>query len=572
MLHISGHVRLDHGTYPAAPPSEQHVTAEQCHIRQPWGSVTIRTDAGHRITHYRNRIAVHDGRLTSEALRGQVAGNGAFLILEYPDGPDAPFIIHTDRLGTIPVYYGRRNARLSFASRLPVLLEAGFDSPDPIGAVQMMLCGYPLGSRSLLEGVSLAPPASELRIHPSGSVTAERYWRPEPNPDDGPVAPKLADELLDRLQAAQHRATPDGQELAIPITGGLDSRINLALCGDRLAAAFLFHIGLPGDPEGPIARRIASVLGLPMAELKLKPDIIGAGWERFAEAETGELSPEQLWLGGVGAFVHRNAPGRTLLDGYLQDALFNPRMVTEQVQEQRDTAIWLARRRWEAVGKSNGDPLLAQVLGSIDTAFGVSGAPSPLAASQRFYLENRSRRFVFGAARLAQNHIAVATPALDSELMDYALALPWSARRNGPLYRALILRLAPELGEIAYDKTGRPLKHGLRVTRRRRLAKALYRGLDRFWPSRPLLRTAPSPMRLLLDGQETLARIRDLLNRSEWVAALVGTAGSDVLERFLERKRPDPGMPLVALLTLAQLEQCRLSVSRADASVVRSSG
>lgn len=571
MLHIAGHVHLN-GTAIDAPPSEQQVTAERCHIRQPWGSVTIRTDASHRITHYRNRIAVHDGRLTGEALRGQVAGNGAFLILEYPDGPDAPLIIHMDRLGTIPVYYGRRNGRVSFASRLPVLLEAGFDSPDPIGATQMMLCGYPLGSRSLLEGVSLAPPASKLRIQPNGSVTAERYWRAVPNPDDGPVAPELADELLDRLQAAHRRAIPDGRDLAMPITGGLDSRINLALCGDRLSTAFLFHIGLPGDPEGPIARRIASVLGLSMAELKLKPDTLSVTWERFAEGETGELSPEQLWLGGVGSFVHRSAPGRTLLDGYLQDALLNPRMVTEQAQEQRETAIWLARRRWEAVGKDNGDPLLAQALGSIDAAFGLPGAPSPLASSQRFYFENRSRRFVFGAARLAQNHIAVATPALDSGLMDYALALPWSARRHGPLYRALIIRLAPSLGEVAYDKTGRPLKQGLRVTRRRHLAKTLYRGLDRLWPSRPLLRTAPSPMRLLLGGRETIARVRTLLNRSEWVAALAGTSGCDVLERFLERRRPDPGMPLVALLTLAQLEQCRSFEPSSGASAVLSSG
>lgn len=562
MLQISGFVHLDRDVCVALPPSEQHVTTDQCHIRQFWGSVTIRTDASHRISSHGNRIAVHDGRLSGKALQGKAAGNGAFLILEYPDGPRAPFVIHTDRLGTIPVYYGRRHGQLIFASRLPVLIEAGFDSPDPIGAVQMMLCGYPLGSRSLLEGVSLAPPASELRIHPSGSVTTERYWRPMPNPDEGPVPAELADELLDRFKAAHHRAIPDGNGLAIPVTGGLDSRINLALRGDRLSSAFLFHIGLPGDPEGPIARHIASVLGLSMTELKLKPETLGAEWGRFAEAETGELSAEQIWLGSVGAFVHHNAPGRTLLDGYLQDALLNPRLVTERAQEQRDNAIRLARLRWGAIGKSSDDPLLAQVLDSIDAAFGLSSAPSSLASSQRFYLENRSRRFVFGAARLAQNHIAVATPALDSELMDYALALPWSARRNGPLYRALIIRLAPDLAEIAYDKTGRPLKHGLRVTRRRHLAKSLYRGLDRFWPTRPLLRPAPSPMRLLLGGRETAARVSDLLNESEWVATLIGTASGDMLNRFLERKRPDPGMPLLALMTLAQLEHCRSSVSR----------
>lgn len=564
MLHISGHASLDRYVSPNVTADVWEVNSDRCHLEQPWGSLTIRSDASYSVTSAASCIAIHDGRLSQEAILGRTEGNGSYIIFSCPEGPGEPFAVLTDRLGTIPLYYGEQHRRFVFASRLPTLMAAGFDQLDPTGASQMMLCGQPLGERTLLKGVHLLPPAAEVRLFAGSRASVRRYWLPVPNPEHAPPPHGAADDLLARLRAAHDRALPDGRALAMPVTGGLDSRLNLALHRDRLPSSILFHINLPRDPEGPIARRIARALDRPMVELNLDPARLAAELDHLASRETGEVSSAQLWLAGVGEFVSREAPSHTILDGYLQDALLNPRIATEHAREQLTDTLRMARNCWQLLGRPVQDPLLTEVLEEIDAAFGLEGADSALAASQRYYLDNRSRRFVRSTVRLAQNHVPVATPALDTELIDFAMALPWSTRQGGPLYRGLILRLAPDLAEVPYDKTGRPLKDGIRPTLRRRLSRSFYGRMNRRWPTRPVLRSPPSPVQLLLDSPQTIAHAKRLLDHSLWAQELTGSTmpGRKLLPAY-------PGDPriellLAALLSISGLERHRARQSLAE--------
>lgn len=520
--------------------------------RSAAGEVSIRCDRGYELAAFPSGIVVHDGRISDwhdEPLRW----NGSFLALAWPRPPAAGLTAFTDRLGTVPLYVGRVGQRTCFASRLTDLGREGFVRPDFTGAWQLALLGQPLWERTLLEGVALQPPAARIRLRPGAPTEHGAWWQPAANPDDGAAAAGAVEDLIGLLRAAHRGCLGPDPRLLLPVTGGLDSRINLALHRDALPGAEIFHIARVGAREGAIATRTARALGKPLAVLRERAAITRLD-EIDPARETGELDLAQWWIEAAHATLGARFPGAVVVDGYMQDVLFNP-LIASAAEEPAHMAREIARAQY-LYRFFDGPPDTLHELIELFRAEYLAGPDGcALEASQRYYLHNRSRRHVFGMARLFQNHLRVALPGIDSALLDFGFGLPWGARYGAVLYRQAIAMLAPDLGALPYDKSGLPLRARRRRSLRVSAQSMVEPYLDRLWPSRSLWPSPDTAVLRALRRSARLARaIGDRLGSSAWVVEMLGGEArvTGLVGEVLAGRVP---VALVSpLLTMAMLE------------------
>jgi hypothetical protein len=522
--------------------------------RSAAGEVSIRCGRGYDLAVFPEGVVVHDGRVSGwqdDPLRW----NGSFLALALARSPAEGLVAYTDRLGTVPLYVGRIGRRVCFASRLTDLKREGFLRPDFTGAWQLALLGQPLWERTLLEGVALQPPAARIVLRTGAAPESVAWWQPPANPDRGAAGAGAVEELIAQLRAAHQRCLGAGAapRLLLPVTGGLDSRINLALHRDALPGAGIFHVARVGAREGAIATHIARILGQPLTVVQER-----AAVTRLEEIdpgrETGELDLAQWWIEAAHATLGARFEGATVVDGYMQDVLFNPLIATAD-EEPAHMAREIARAQY--LYRFFGAPpdTLHDLIESFRAEYDAAPSSCALDASQRYYLHNRSRRHVFGMARLFQNHLRVALPGIDSALLDFGFALPWGARHGAVLYRQAIATLAPDLGALPYDKSGLPLRARRRRSLRLGAQSLVEPYLDRLWPSRALW---PSPDTAVLRALRRSARLAqavgERLRSSAWVVEMLG--GEDrvagLVGEVLDGRVP---VALVSpLLTVAMLD------------------
>lgn len=525
---------------------------DRFHAQSEAGYVLIDPGPAYRVNHEGNVALLHDGRLSGTSWEECERIGGSFLRMVFHENGVG---IQSDRLGTIHLYWRDTDDPLVLGSSLVDVAAHGSPHPDELGALQIMLLGQPIGERTLIDGVRLLPPAVDLDWDRGAGTHWRRYWKATPaGAGEGSISGDPVGDLIERLTQAMERCAPTGSRVAFPVTGGLDSRINLALGHFQGSRDLLFTVQSPGDPEVAISRRIGKVLGQQLHEVPFD----SKRWWAFLETNPydGELHRGQCWLRATGPFLQKLNPELNLLDGYLQDAWINPRIVTaSEEQGPHQTQISTAQNRWQRLGHKISDSIIKELCIHIENSYQSLGTPG-LEANQRFYLENRSRRYVYDTVRLAQRHLPVALPGLDNDLMDFALSLPWELRADGPLYREAILRLSPVLAQIPYDKTGLPLTSRRKCSGKRFLIRQAQRALNRIWPRRRALLGPESHLQTALrHDPDFRAAIAGRLNESTWVEEILRLKrpGTFLINSALDRQALVP----VALggLTVASLEQ-----------------
>ncbi len=520
-----------------------------------WLDLAAELDSTYRVTISPSGIVFHDGRAEAYADRPDKL-NGSYLAMcpVWEDGW-LGLKITTDKLGTVPVYFARSDRESFIATRILDTADQISVRPDALGLWELVLFDAPLWNRTLLEDVKLLPPASEVWLLAGKEPRIRRYWSP-PNPSDRRALPPdqvLTDELVARLEMA-HGHAELGNAVAYPVTGGLDSRINLALRRKELDSAILFHAYARGEAEGPIAQRIADVLGKPLLLIPVLEAMLGIPGIDPAR-HSGELHASQFWLENVGKCLRAQSPASGLVDGYMQDVLFNPKIVNPGTSPSHgERAARTASYRYRQIGRDPTDSLMRELSERMLDAYGVQSL-SPLARSQKYYLENRGRKYVLGAAQLTQNYLPVGLPGIDNDLLDFGFSLPWELRAGAPLYRAAICRLAPDLAKVRYDKTGLPLASRRRVSWRLRAEHATRDYLNVFWRQRPFLGHSECSLDEVIRMQHGfLQQIQDILRESEWVCEMLGNRAD--VDRLIARERTELrlGHLLAGMITIAKLE------------------
>ncbi|WP_211163383.1 hypothetical protein [Azoarcus taiwanensis] len=499
-------------------------------------------------------LLIHDGRARLSQ-NSPLERNGSWLEISFAD--EGCVVLTSDRLGTVPVFWGLRDGRAFFASRLVDMVRFGFDKPDPIGVHQFVLQNHSNWERTVLAGVSLMPPATRLRLAPGGAAILERYWAPTANDSNETESARWLDEGIETVRGANRRALETSQpgRIAWPITGGLDSRCNVASCIDLLKEDDLFfHVEDLGDYELPIARQIAATLDRNLVEFDAS-DWMSDVSSFDLNLDSGDFNVGHWRLAGASRVLAQEHGCGATVDGFLQGILMNPAMFLHPVgmQEACDKRFALAQHRARRLELDNESSVFKAFTEDFMQRYACGR--HGLDASQQYIMENRSRRMVFGIVRLNANHLDVRTPGLDNEFIDYATRLPWGLRKDARIYKQIINAINPALGAIKHDKTGLPVSAGPGLARSRKLAKLFRYYRNRLLPSslrRPEKETAFE--RLLRTNGGFRNSVFRIIGHSEWIREVFGSGMVDLFER----QHTGRGMQddcIGAMLTIALLEK-----------------
>jgi len=136
------------------------------------------------------------------------------------------FFCINDILGRLPIYLWQKHGDIAVARDIAFLQKVTEENTlDPMGLVQYLFIGYPLGNRSLFTTVQYLPPASILTVNLStGMVTTTQYF--EHNFEDLHTFNRNSNEWVQDLtdiflEACRNRLA---EENVIALSGGYDSR------------------------------------------------------------------------------------------------------------------------------------------------------------------------------------------------------------------------------------------------------------------------------------------------------------------------------------------------------------
>jgi hypothetical protein len=257
--------------------------------------------------------------------------------------------VHSSVTGVGPVYHLSRGDATYFSSRLDALVLAagGPLSIDWLTWASILTIGWPMGERTQFAEAKRLGPFSVLEHRPEGpSVTADPWpWaKIEPHLSVEEGAPALLEAVRDSVAGWAPAST------LCMLSGGLDSRLLLAVLAERGDPPVRAITFATPSPDASIATEVAAALGVPHELVTFEdPE---AYWELLAErAVLGDFQypAHVLWTPLRRRFRELGLP---VLDGLAFDtfAAHGGRFYTAEMFDPRRTArmaplLWRSFRR-----------------------------------------------------------------------------------------------------------------------------------------------------------------------------------------------------------------------------------
>ncbi len=412
--------------------------------------------------------------------------NGAFAAAVW-DARTARLILACDRLGTLPLYYALTPDRFLFGAGIRSLLADRSLEPrvDATALSQLLSFEFVLDERTLVSGIRLVPPGS-LVVFERDQIQVHRYFDLQFREDRLPGSwEECVSDLTDLLRQAMRRQAQDrSEESGILLSGGLDSRVLLALLSDVADPAnqVSFTFGQPGCDDARLARRLARLNGNAHHFHVLDPTYLKHS------AEQGVILTD-----GMESVVHMHALAnldrqaervRILFKGFLGDALLGGHLHLGlwNGSDPETSATQLFHETVTLFGEEEQKTLLAPgVLREIEhplyegfkKSLGRSSSSLTANRQNHFDLLQRQRRFILHGVQLVRSRTLVRTPFCDNDLVDYVLNLPPGVRWNRSLIKAFLVDCHPALAKVPTTEDGLPLADcfqslGLRFVRQLR--------------------------------------------------------------------------------------------------------
>lgn len=186
--------------------------------------------------------------------------------------------ILNDGLGRLPLYSWRAASTLLLSREVGFIARAaarhGFDR---MGMAQYLLFGFPLGERTLLDGVARVAPGTCIRIDAHSrkiSATCTPALDLDTSSGDAYETRDAAHDLATRFATAcRARAAIHGENV-VSLSGGADAR-SVAACLHRLDIAYSSVTFLDAQGEAAadvaVAERLAALFGSPWHLVRLRP-------------------------------------------------------------------------------------------------------------------------------------------------------------------------------------------------------------------------------------------------------------------------------------------------------------
>ncbi len=186
-------------------------------------------------------------------------------------------LLARDRVGKKPLYYHLDGDTLSFASEIKSILECPWVKAEVNWRAIDCFFGlqYIPAPMTAFEGISKLPPAHYALFGRKSPLSIQRYWAPEPEPQDTDLAlsqKKLKDMLYEAVSLRMVSDVPLGAFLS----GGVDSSLVVAIMSELSREKVkTFSIGFSDARfnELPFAKKAAEICSTEHREFIIHPDI-----------------------------------------------------------------------------------------------------------------------------------------------------------------------------------------------------------------------------------------------------------------------------------------------------------
>ena len=217
----------------------------------------------------------------SQSFRNNIPGllsssNGTFALCSY-QGKNDLLVLATDSLGARPLYYCDIDGALIFSTSLNYLKKFPGVSkqPDFNGIAEQQAFDYPLGRRTLLNGVSVLCDGEYIVVS-HGKWTLKKYN------DWGAIQPVETTRELQLqkchtffLEALKSRASPINDVNISLLSGGLDSRCIVAGLKQLNKNVRAINCSKPGWQDYNYASKYADIEGIPLSHVPWTPSAVG---------------------------------------------------------------------------------------------------------------------------------------------------------------------------------------------------------------------------------------------------------------------------------------------------------
>jgi len=389
-------------------------------------------------------------------------------------------------------------------------------TPDWQSVFQFLWFRRVFGNRTHCSEITTTSPGCRIMIRES-QITQTQFWRYSHEGRDAPFK-KMVDAVAQSTQEGIERTLSNSQVNGLMLSGGLDSRLMLAVGGDR-------YLGITNAPsenqEVAIARQLATIAGAEHVWIPRPKTYLGGIFEQaVAASDALTVYYECQFLGygeqlgqlcgsvslGLfydiffcGHYLPKYQPkvlGRNMLffrPAKIPDENFSKYFVENVSYRQKQTnLISVLDPDFTRDQRKKMDEEIAKIHAEASSC----GLPSGEATWEYTHLVNLGRHYSMLMAKSIRGHIDVHLPALTNDNFDLALCLSPRHKRNWELYLAVLKKLdkSGALMEVKNANTSIPAKFGLKTQSLIKLAKGvtkkvnLYSGIvspafsDRSWP------------------------------------------------------------------------------------------
>lgn len=400
--------------------------------------------------------------------------NGSFSVAVYDEKKNTLYIA-SDRYGSQRFYYGILDGNVHIFPELSCFEEIGYKSVIDLDFLtQFLTFGYIITDKTLIQDVHVMPNGSILEISQTGHQI-HQYWDwhfcEENALNDEDIIVEAAGPIW--IKAIECRVKGK-QKVAIPISGGLDSRAILAATLECKAAEDIvtFTGGTPGTFDYEIGRMVAKAVGVrnfPM-DCTLPKDYTMEYRRRCKETD-GMVQNITYFFPSDWERISMYTP--YVLSGFMGDTLSGshiyPHMMGKTIQLPTSRAealdiIFTKQKRLKSEVVANllnipMDDYQHRMIGLINTTTRNNLQQWMPNFCNYWDFINRQRNYIIPTLFTQRTQLYYLLPFLDNDLVDFAIMISPDLRLGQRWYRHFLLDRYPLLFKIPVKNLdGRPLR------------------------------------------------------------------------------------------------------------------
>jgi len=389
--------------------------------------------------------------------------NGSFVFAIY-DLKQTRIIVANDRYGFRPLYYAMSGGKLLFASEVKAILEdnAFKRELDDRTIADFFAFGEILGNKTFFSGIETLPPASVL-TYDGKNISIEQYWDFNYEPDYSLSEDDIVEQLVQTFRKAADIRMRGNLRYGVWLSGGLDSRVVLAAIHKserRSVTAVTF--GVPGCDEIKVAHIVAKKAGVSHLIMELDADELVSYAEEVVYLSDGmdtiavAFIPYALDRAKERIDVYfQGLALEVLLAGYCLDKSVMKAESDEELVKiwYRKLACFYPEMTASLFVPDYYNKIREMPLNSLAEAAHNVRAEHPGNKTNYSFLRNHVRRLTILGSVISRNKFEETLLTFDNDLVELALKIPPELRFNYRIYRKFLMKLAPELAAIPYQRT-----------------------------------------------------------------------------------------------------------------------